>query len=94
MPPASMKRFRLLDFARIDGEVQCPGHIFTRADGDAVPERVSAQTPEPMGAGDGFEPKQLKRGPLFIEIGDGPREPAVPLMTGMTCGVERVQPVR
>jgi hypothetical protein len=80
--PAPVKRFRLLDFARIDGEVQGPGHVFSRSAGDVMPERVSVQTSERVGPSDGFELK-LKCSPLFEEIDDHIEKSSVPLMTAM-----------
>jgi hypothetical protein len=83
MSPTATKRFRLISFAKIDGQLHGPGHVFCRAAGDAMPERASVQTPEHAGPGDGFELKQLKGGPLFIEIDDHIEKSSVPLMTAM-----------
>jgi hypothetical protein len=91
MSPASMKRFRLLRSARIDGEIQGAGYVFTRADGDPMPERVDVLAPDHVGPDDRFE-MALKCSPLFEEIDDHVHgESSVPLMATMPAAASRME---
>lgn len=85
-PAPPMKRYRLLQSARIDGEVHGPGHTFTREAGDPMPERMPDRAPDHVGPDDECEMK-LKCMPLFVEEIEGPaRETTLPLMTAMPYG--------
>jgi hypothetical protein len=68
----------LISFAKIDGQLHGPGHVFSRAAGDAMPERV--QTPERVGTDDSFE-MRLKCSPLFEEIENHIHKTNIPLMS-------------